>query len=218
MGNLQVIIQEQKIILDEVRRNEFLRSHFYFTGGTALSACYLRHRYSDDLDFFSQEKFDNLVIFTLVQEWSKKHKFSFQSQFVEVTYIFDLLFKGQSHLKVDFAYYPYKQLERRLKLDNLDVDSLLDIAVNKLLLVSQRTEVKDLVDLYFLLQKFSVWDLIQGVKIKFNIELEPFLLGADFLKIEDFDYLPKMIEPLSLDELKSFFRQKAKEVGMKAVG
>jgi hypothetical protein len=25
---------------------------FYLTGGTALSRCYLNHRYSDDLDFF----------------------------------------------------------------------------------------------------------------------------------------------------------------------
>lgn len=32
---------------------------------------------------------------------------------------------------------------------------------------------------------------------------------------EDFDYLPKMIKPLSLDELKTFFRQKAKEIGRK---
>jgi predicted nucleotidyltransferase component of viral defense system len=26
--------------------------HFYLTGGTALSRCYLNHRYSDDPDFF----------------------------------------------------------------------------------------------------------------------------------------------------------------------
>ena len=28
---------------------------FYLTGGTALSRCYLNHRYSDDLDFFVNE-------------------------------------------------------------------------------------------------------------------------------------------------------------------
>lgn len=27
-------------------------TEFYLTGGTALSRCYLDHRYSDDLDFF----------------------------------------------------------------------------------------------------------------------------------------------------------------------
>lgn len=29
-----------------------LGTPFYLTGGTALSRCYLHHRYSDDLDFF----------------------------------------------------------------------------------------------------------------------------------------------------------------------
>jgi predicted nucleotidyltransferase component of viral defense system len=31
---------------------ERLNLDFYLTGGTALSRCYLEHRYSDDLDFF----------------------------------------------------------------------------------------------------------------------------------------------------------------------
>ena len=43
-------------------------------------------------------------------------------------------------------------------MDNLEIDSLLDIAVNKILTLSSRAEVKDFVDLYFLLQKFSLWD------------------------------------------------------------
>jgi len=47
---------------------------------------------------------------------------------------------------------------------------------------------------------------------------DPFILAANLLnKVEEFDYMPKMIKPLTLDELKSFFRQKAKEVGMRAV-
>ncbi len=31
---------------------------FYLTGGTALSRAYLHHRYSDDLDFFVNQKED----------------------------------------------------------------------------------------------------------------------------------------------------------------
>lgn len=65
MGKIQLQTREQKIILDEVKQSDFLKSHFYFTGGTALSAAYLHHRYSDDLDFFSEKQFDNQTIFTL---------------------------------------------------------------------------------------------------------------------------------------------------------
>jgi predicted nucleotidyltransferase component of viral defense system len=217
MGKIQILTKEQQVILDLVKNNEFFRSNFYFTGGTALSAFYLKHRYSDDLDFFSQERFDQQIILTLIQEWSQKYKFSIKSsRFAEVVYVFMLQFNNEI-LKVDFGYYPYKRVEKSLMLDGIKIDSLLDIAVNKLLTISQRYSVKDFVDLYFLLQKFSIWDLIEGVRIKFKVELEPLLLGADFLKIEEFDYLPRMTAPLTLIELKEFFRQQAKEIGRKSV-
>lgn len=44
----------QRIIFDEFSKNSKLRKQFYFTGGTALSAIYLHHRESEDLDFFSE--------------------------------------------------------------------------------------------------------------------------------------------------------------------
>lgn len=213
MGKIQLVTKEQKIILGEIKQSVFLQSHFYFSGGTALSAVYLQHRYSDDLDFFSKEKFDNQVLLTLVQEWSKKYRFTFKPRFVEVVYIFDLVFPNKSTLKLDFSYYPWNQIEKPQLLEDVYVDSLIDIAVNKLLTISQRNEVKDFVDLYFLLKNFSIWDLRIGVQAKFNIEIDPLLLAADMLKVDYYDYLPKMIKPLPLDELKSFFKQKSKELG-----
>lgn len=217
MGEISNLTKEQKIILDEVRQIPFFKDQFYFTGGTALSSAYLNHRHSEDLDFFTEKKFNEQIIFTLMTDLSKKHNFSFQSRFVEVVYIFNLTFPDKTELKVDFSYYPYKRIKKDQLINEITIDSLTDIAVNKLLTITQRTDVKDFVDLYFLLQTFAIWDLIEGVKIKFGLKLEPFLLSADFLKAENFDYLPKMIKPLSLEELKSFFRQKAKELASRAV-
>jgi predicted nucleotidyltransferase component of viral defense system len=217
MGEIPNLTKEQKIILDEIKREPFFRDQFYFTGGTALSAVYLQHRESDDIDLFSEKKFDNKIIFTFVSELSKKHNFDFQARFVEVVYIFDFLFSDKTKLKVDFSYYPYKRIEKGQVIDDITVDSITDIAVNKLLTITQRTDVKDFVDLYFLLQKFTLWDLVEGVKMKFRTKLELFLLSADFLKVEEFDYLPRMKKSLSLDELRSFFREKAKEVGVKGI-
>jgi len=216
MGKIQ-LTKEQKIILDLVKQDNFLSSRFYFTGGTALSSVYLHHRLSDDLDFFSEEKFENQSVFTLMQSWGKQHNFSFQSRFAEVVYIFELEFAKGAKLKVDFGYYPYKRIEKGFSLEKLDVDSKLDIAINKLLVVSQRNDVKDFVDLYFLLKEFTLWDLMEGVKVKFKIKTDPLLVGADFLKVEDFDYLPKMIKPLTLEQLKSFFRQRAKQLAEKSL-
>ncbi|MBI3485714.1 nucleotidyl transferase AbiEii/AbiGii toxin family protein [Candidatus Daviesbacteria bacterium] len=216
MGKISILTQNQQIILNQLSLSEYLKE-FYLTGGTALSAFYLKHRYSDDLDFFSERKFDNKIIFTLMEMWSKKCNFKFSSNFAEVNYMFNLIFDKNSELKVDFAYYPYKRIEKRDIINGVEVDSLTDIAVNKLLVVTQRSEVKDFVDLYFLLRDFSVWDLIEGVKVKFKKEIDPFILAADFLKIEDFDFLPRMIKPLEIDLLKEFYRKLSKELGVKSL-
>lgn len=215
MGKNKILTKEQKVILDEISQNNYLKSNFYFTGGTALALFYLKHRLSEDLDFFSESRLDTQVILTLVEEWSQKHKFTFNSRFAEVVYIFEMEFKNHAKLKLDFAYYPYKRVGSETTYNGIQIDSLQDIAINKLLTVSQRTDVKDFVDLYFLLQQLSLWDLIHGVRVKFNLKVEPFLIAIDFLKVEDFEFLPKMIRSLTLNKLKDFFKREAKEIGIK---
>lgn len=210
-----LLTKEQQIILKEISGNEFLAGNFYFTGGTVLAEYYLHHRLSDDLDFFSQNKFDSQTLFTFLTSLSKKHNFTYQTQFVDPTYICILNFPENLTLKLDFAYYPYPRLEEGSAYGNLQVDSLTDIAVNKLLSILQRTEVKDYVDLYFLLKKFTVWDLITGVKAKFNQEVEPLILASHFVLAENFTYLPRMVIPVELSEVRDFFLKEAEKMGGK---
>ena len=48
----QIITPEQDKFLAFAGKSKYLREHFYFTGGTALAAFYLRHRLSEDIDLF----------------------------------------------------------------------------------------------------------------------------------------------------------------------
>ena len=218
MGKISIITKKQKEFLDLISNNHYLSSQFYFTGGTALAEFYLHHRLSDDLDFFSKSQVDQKQIFSIISDWSKQYRFNFSSRFIEVVYRFNIIFENKTSLKVDFGYYPYPLIKKGIKYKLMAIDSLRDIATNKLLTISQRTDVKDFVDLYFLLkEKFSVWDLIYSLKAKFNIETEPFLLAEDFLKIEDFEFMPKMIKKVSLNQLKLFFRDQAKKIAGKGV-
>lgn len=216
MGKIQILTNEQRIILDEVKQDSFFRD-FYLTGGTALSAFYLYHRYSEDLDFFTEKPFNIQEVDTILQKWADKYHFTFTSEFRQVVYVSYLTFQNKEVLKVDFAHYAHKRLQPGEKREDITIDSITDIATNKLLTITQRRAVKDFVDLYFLLESYTIWDLLQGVRIKFRRELEPFMIAADFLWVEKFDFLPRMIKQLTLEELKAFFRQKAKEVGGKAV-
>lgn len=216
MGKVN-LTPKQRIIFDEFRNNYYLKNNFYFTGGTALSAVYFKHRLSEDLDFFTPRKFDNLAILDLLNSWGKKHNFKFLLKEQEVVRIYLIEFDDGEKLKLDFGYYPYERVEAGKVIESVNVDSLIDIAINKLSTIMQRTEIKDFVDLYFLLQKFTIWDLMRGVEVKFRLKTDPFLVGVDFLKIDSFEELPKMLKPLKLEQLKSFYKDLAKKLGMKAV-
>lgn len=217
MGKINYFTKVQAIILEEFKKDKFLRSHFYFTGGTALSGVYLHHRESEDLDFFTPNTYERLLILNKITRWSKDKKFNISDRSNELLQTFQLEFPKGEILKVDFNHYPYKRVKKGTFIDNIDIDSLLDIAINKLVTIYQRTQVKDFVDLYFLLKKFTIWDLIEGVSVKFRIKLELVMIAGDFLKVEQFDILPKMLVPLSLKELKDFYKDQAKKLGMKVV-
>lgn len=217
MGKDSILINKQKIILDEFKKEDRLSSLFYFTGGTALSEYYFKHRESIDLDFFTKDYFDSQMLLEIISLWSKKHKFEIKADFVEPTYIYILKFNDGELLKLDFARYPFNNLKEPEIRDGIKVDSLYDISVNKFLTINQRTEAKDFVDLYYIFKKFNYSQLKDGVMAKFNIDLDPFLTAADYMKVENFENLPKMHKKLELETLKSFFRSQAEKLGGQAV-
>ncbi len=114
MEKMRNLTSRQEEILKRFSENSFLRDVFYFTGGTALSSVYLQHRYSDDLDFFSQTKFDNFALLTTVQTWAKELKASLSSRVIENVHNFELVFFDGYSLKLDFAQYPYKNIDKFL--------------------------------------------------------------------------------------------------------
>lgn len=208
-----IVTAEQQVILSAFKEDSSLRSRFYFTGGTALSLYYLHHRVSEDLDFFSEQKFNFDNVATIVDSWKKKYRFTATLRQVETVRMFFLAFPSGVEVKVDFVHYPHRRVEQSQNIDNMQVDSMFDIAINKLNTVIQRSQVKDFVDLYFLLKEFSLWDLIRGVEVKFGYEIDQIFLASDFMKVKDFDFLPKMIVPLTISQLRTFFKELAREIG-----
>jgi len=83
--------------------------------------------------------------------------------------------------------------------------------------ISQRTTAKDYVDLYFILKKYTMWDLRIGVEHKFGMEMEPFYIASLLQKAESLTALPRMKKKLSLETLKTFFLAEAKKLAMTMV-
>ncbi|NCP17002.1 hypothetical protein COU24_00785 [Candidatus Kuenenbacteria bacterium CG10_big_fil_rev_8_21_14_0_10_39_14] len=204
----------QKDTLEFIGQNSF-GLHFYWTGGTLLAYHYLSHRFSEDLDFFSEELFaadDYLIFLNLLKKALKLKKISYTLDKNRRLY---LLENNQEKIKLELVYFPFLRIEKvaRLPEFNLAIDSLTDIMVNKILSTYQRNEVKDIYDLYFYLSQKPKYNLAQLVKLvdkKFGVQIEPVLLLSKInVLIDSLKKLkPVLIQPSqNIDqEIKKFFQ------------
>ena len=214
----QVVLKEwQKKAIDFVFSKSEL-SNFYLTGGTALAGYYLNHRISDDLDLFSPDDFDSMFIHAIAEDLRKiigAEKIRFSKLYDRNQFFYWL---NDEECKVEFTKYPFKTLKESEHFNNARIDSQFDIAVNKLVTITDRFDPKDFVDLYFLLQKYSLVELREGLLIKFKIQLDSITIGSSFAKVRNIEALPKMIKPLTVEELKEFFNSEAKKISPLVIG
>jgi hypothetical protein len=73
-----------------------------------------------------------------------------------------------SGVKLQFLEYPYKLLEPTVEYNGIKLSSVVDIACTKLQTVGMRGSKKDFVDIYFLLNEFSLPDLLNKTKKKYS--------------------------------------------------
>ena len=129
---------------------------------------------------------------------------------------FVLHFKDGETLKVDFNYYPFTRIEKGLKYKNLEVDSIYDIAVNKVHTLFTKPRVRDYIDLYFIMKKFeySLNKLVLDAKAKFDWHIDPVTLGSQFLRVKSFNQsdFPKMLIPFNKKDMEVFFLKLAKSL------
>jgi predicted nucleotidyltransferase component of viral defense system len=191
---------------------------YCFTGGTALTEFYLQHRHSDDLDIFTRVhrtiRSDYLKIRpNLEREGLEVRAESEQDEFAR----FFVWEPDQSanELRVELARYAGAQLGTPNTLGSIIVDSFEDIAVNKVVAIYGRSDVKDLVDLFFILQEseFTLDYLIGRAKEKeADFDREDTLLefATKLLGVKDLQlHRIRMIKPLTMEDLQSFLIPKA---------
>lgn len=212
-----VLTRRQRIILQFLSQDIFFREHFYFGGGTALAECYLHHRLSEDLDFFSVEEFDVNMLEILMKKLRKNFKIynvEYKSQFHRN--LFFLEFSDKEILKMEFTYFPFERIDASRKFLDLSIDSLIDIAVNKLHTIAQQPRSRDFIDLFFILQQEALWsidELLRYIRIKFDTVIDFAQLGKQFLLVSELKDYPKMLIKLPSKKWQKFFLDQAQ--GMK---
>lgn len=206
-----ILTSKQSEFLELAQGDRQIVKHFYLTGGTALAQFYLHHRFSEDLDLFTEkQEVDQSLIKAFLKKVSAKLQIVSinESQFMGL-FSYHLGYKDKQALKVDFNYYPFPQIGQGIKFGNLRVDSLLDIAVNKVHTLFMKPRTRDYIDLYFIFkrQKMNLKRLILLAKAKFDWDIDKMNLANQLIRVRDIkrEEYPTVIVPFRIEEVEEFF-------------
>jgi predicted nucleotidyltransferase component of viral defense system len=204
----------QRRLLGEIGQSP-LREEFFLTGGTALAALYLHHRYSIDLDLFTENPAAVAQVPPTMQEIAGRLglEITFTRTLGTFLEAFVIAPDGE-RVEFDFAQdSPYRLEPTRLDPElDLWVDNPTDIACNKLSALFDRAEPKDFVDVFFVAQEILPFDRLVALARRKHVGMDDYWLAMALAQVEQVEVLPRMVKPLAVDELKAFFMAKAKEL------
>jgi len=127
-------------------------------GGTAL-ALQIGHRKSIDLDFFGELDFEIQELIDSIKEFADLTILS-ESKNIHIYSI--------NGIKVDFINYKYPWIDGTICEDDILLAGIKDIAAMKISAIIGRGTKKDFIDIAFLLQKFSLKDILDFYSLKYN--------------------------------------------------
>ena len=204
--DLNYLLPNTQNVLKSLITDAYL-SHFVLVGGSAL-ALHIKHRKSEDLDFFTYEKgkFDIQKIKQITVQRSGRIVNISDEQI-------DVVING---VKVTFFDAKWSFL-RPPNIQNFNLATLEQLAIMKTNVLFLRAKYRDYYDLYFLIKKFGIRriyeiskDIVEGINFKLFASA---LLYIDDIEDENINHLePK--QNLSLHEIRDFFEKELQKVSV----
>ena len=135
-------------------------------------ALQIGHRKSLDLDLFGAIEADDIYIAQTLNSLGT-------SQLIKKTP--NIQIYVVNGIKVDIVNYHYRLIEAAIEEDNLRLAGKKDIAAMKLAAITGRGSKKDFIDIYFLLQEFSLAEMLSFYNEKYHD-------GSSFLVLKSLSY------------------------------
>lgn len=192
----------------------FARPGWYLGGGTAL-ALQVGHRVSVDLDFFTPRKsFNEIAVereLLATDHWDTSYR--------ERGTIYGALQNTKMSLIAYPFFIPSKQMTRY---ESLRILTPADIAVMKIIAVSQRGRKRDFVDLYwYCTHREPISKIIARVGTHYpgqEKNIAHFLKSLTYFADAEADPMPKVFFKSSWQEIKKFFRREAAASARELIG
>lgn len=183
---------------------------FELAGGTALAVGYLGHRLSEDLDLFGipMRPDDWQAAHTaLTAAWTGQG-LSVRTEGVQRS--FARYWVGERPVKVELAQdSPYRLEPSSVMVDGMPIRSLKDVAADKTLALFGRATTRDFVDVYLLLQRYEMSQLMSWAELKDPGFNQDWFIRAltQVERVEPAEVT--MLVPLDWEHLRLTFRQTA---------
>lgn len=173
-------------------------------GGAALAGAYLRHRETGDIDLFSHEAEEMRTLVEVLSDVSSSVGVLAAIVRDAGSLVRATLKSGDIELELDVVHEPVPDLEPPPPaLEGIVVESLKDLRANKLTCILSRSEPRDLVDLLFLDKAGFPPEKDLSLALRKDAGVDPGVL-AWLLARFPVEPLPRMLEPLTVEQLREF--------------
>lgn len=201
--NLNILPKETLRALNFLSDQRWLKkSDWYLAGGTAL-ALSAGHRQSVDLDFFTQQP--SFLPGSLLNHFKNK---KWKTDISEIGTVYGTLLGA----KISFISYPFfRYVEEPLWYGNIRVLKPQDIAVMKIVAISQRGRKRDFVDLYWYAQNCeSLILVIKKLRRQYPTVAHNYhhiLESLMYFEDAEADPMPKIYFKADWQGIRSYFRR-----------
>lgn len=174
-----ILDSKSKTILENLK--EF-KKHFYLAGGTGL-ALQIGHRKSDDFDFFTHKDFSEINVHKIINENFRSNVINYLQ--VEKDTLTVLM---NDKIKISFFSLSYQNYLPLIETKYFNLADEREIGVMKLISLL-RAAYRDYVDLYFILKKYSLEQIISLAQKKHpEIDIEIYL--KSLVSFDDIEIMP----------------------------
>ncbi|MBL7817090.1 MAG: nucleotidyl transferase AbiEii/AbiGii toxin family protein [Saprospiraceae bacterium] len=172
---------------------------FNLVGGTSLSL-QIGHRISIDLDLFSNQDFNNAVIIQALESLGELIVLVDNPPFLQLRL---------NDVKLDFLKYPYPFVQDYREIEGVRLVSIENIGTMKLTAIARRGAKKDFFDIYFLLERFTLAQLIEHFEQTLP-HVDPFHIIKSLTYFDDADkeLNPEMLIKVSWQTVKKTIEKK----------
>lgn len=193
MLHLQTILPDTLELLKRISARPEMQG-MRLVGGTSLALQY-GHRQSVDLDFFGKLTVSQDDIMSMMEQMGPCCLRN------RTNNILQLIVNGVMVDVVDYSRYPW--IDAPICFEGLTLASPKDIAAMKINAIEGRGSLKDFIDIYMLLQHYSLGELLSFYSQKYpNYSIFRALLSLTFFDDAESEAMPKMFIPVEWDTIK----------------